>query len=305
MDAITLLKDDHKDLERLFKEFEDAGDRAYVTKRRVVDRIIEELSRHAAIEEQLFYPNVRARVAGTDGQVLESIEEHHVVKWLLSDLDAMQPENERFDAKTTVLIENVRHHIEEEEGEMFPKVRDELGRKELQKLGEQMAAARHLAPTHPHPRSPDAPPANLIVGLAAAMVDRVGDTVSGLAQGGVNVVHDVLAKVRGEDRRAPSPTGSSIARSTARSVRGAAGAVMDGAEDTLETATDGVSDTVDAVRSGAKGTVTSARRSADRTATTAKRAATSTRRTARSAARSTADAAKDSAESVSSAAKSS
>ena len=75
-------------MERLFKEFEGAGDRAYVTKRRIVDRIIEETSRHAAIEEQLLYPNVRAKVPGADAEVLESLEEHHVVKWLLAELES-------------------------------------------------------------------------------------------------------------------------------------------------------------------------------------------------------------------------
>ncbi len=302
MDAITLLRDDHRDVEKLFKDFEDAGDRAYVAKRRIVDRIVEELSRHAAIEEQLFYPNVKARVADSDSQVLESLEEHSIVKWLLSELDTMDPEHERFDAKTTVLIENVRHHVAEEEGELFPKVRDALGRKDLQELGEQMASAKELAPTHPHPRSPSTSPANLITGPAAAMLDLVRDTVSGAAQGSANVVRDLVSRIRGEDLRAPSPTGSSVARSTARNVRGAADAVADGVEDTLDTAAQGLSDTVDAATSGAKGTVTSARRSAGRTKSTAKRAATTTARTARSAARSTAGAAKDAAKETESAA---
>ena len=160
MDAITMLKDDHKTVEKLFKRFEDAGDRAYVEKREIVDRIIEELSVHAAIEEMLFYPVARATVADTEDIALESLEEHGVAKWLLSELDSLDPQAERFDAKVTVLIENVRHHVEEEEQDFFPKVRDELGRKDLQELGDAMAEAKKTAPTHPHPRSPDAPPAN-------------------------------------------------------------------------------------------------------------------------------------------------
>src|SRR5687768_8984934 len=121
MDAITLLKDDHKAVEQLFKRFEKAGDKAYAEKRAVVDRIIEELSKHAAVEEQLFYPVVRATVPDTEDIALESLEEHHVVKWVLSELETMDPREERFDAKVTVLIENVRHHVEEEEDEFFPK----------------------------------------------------------------------------------------------------------------------------------------------------------------------------------------
>src|SRR5580700_10244925 len=131
MDAITLLKGDHRAVQRLFKQFERTGDNAVIEKRRLVDRIIEELSIHADIEERLFYPAVRATVPGTEAMALESLEEHHIVKWVLSELDGMDPGDERFDAKVTVLIENVRHHVEEEETDLFPRVRDELGRAAL------------------------------------------------------------------------------------------------------------------------------------------------------------------------------
>ena len=158
MDAITLLRDDHKSVEALFKRFEKAGDRAYVEKRSIVDRIIEELSVHAAIEEQLFYPVTRAAVPSTEDIALESLEEHHIVKWVLSELVGLDPKHERFDAKVTVLIENVRHHVEEEQTEYFPMVRDAMSRSALAELGQAMADAKRTAPTHPHPRSPDAPP---------------------------------------------------------------------------------------------------------------------------------------------------
>src|SRR5918994_1920561 len=149
MDAITMLKDDHEAVEQLFRRFERKGHRALVEKREIVDRIIGELSVHAAIEEQLFYPVVRATVPDTDDIALNSLEEHHVVKWVLSELDGMGPDEERFDAKVAVLINNVRHHIEEEEGEFFPMVRDELGRSALSGLGEAMAVARKI-PTPAH-----------------------------------------------------------------------------------------------------------------------------------------------------------
>ncbi len=231
MDAIRMLKDDHAAVEVLFKRFEKAGDRAFVTKREIVDRIIEALSVHAAIEEQLFYPVTRATVPETEDIALESLEEHHIVKWLLAELEDMDADAERFDAKVTVLIENVRHHVTEEEGEYFPMVRAELGRKALQDLGEAMEAARDVAPTHPHPRSPDTPPGNLVVGAAAGVADRVGDTVSGIAQGGVNVANDLIATIMGRKKRAPSPTGSSTARRTATKVRAGAN---DAAEATID-----------------------------------------------------------------------
>src|SRR6476620_10902206 len=188
MDAISMHKDDHKNVERLFKRYESAGDRAYVQKRDIVDRIIEELAAHAAIEEQLFYPVARATVPGTDHIALESLEEHHIVKWVLSELETMSPEDERFDAKVSVLIENVRHHVDEEETHFFPMVRSELGRNALSDLGAAMAKAKKVAPTSPHPRSPDEPPFNMLVGPAAGVADRIGDTMSGLAQGGVTAV---------------------------------------------------------------------------------------------------------------------
>src|SRR4051794_17327372 len=191
MDAITLLRNDHKTVERLFKRFEKAGDGALVEKRQIVDRIVEELSIHATIEEQLFYPVARATVPKTDDIALESLEEHHIVKWVLAELERMPADDERFDAKVTVLMENVRHHVKEEEDDFFPKVRNELGRGALNELGEAMAQARGMAPTHPHPRSPDTPPANLVVGAASGVADRITDTVSGLTQGSVIALNDI------------------------------------------------------------------------------------------------------------------
>ncbi len=176
-----MLKDDHRAVETLFKRFEKAGDRAITEKRAVVDRIVEELSKHAAIEEQLFYPVVRATVPATDDLALESLEEHNIVKWVLSDLESMDPQDERFTAKVTVLIENVRHHVEEEEQEFFPKVRDELGRKSLNDLGDAMLTARKVAPTHPHPNAPDVPPGNLVATAITAPLDAaraIGETAA-------------------------------------------------------------------------------------------------------------------------------
>ena len=171
MDGITLLKQDHKTVERLFKRFEKAGPNAHKAKREVVDRIIEELAVHAAIEEQVFYPAVREAVPDAEDTVLEGLEEHHIVKWTLSELDGMAPDHERFDAKVTVLIESVRHHVEEE-GEMFPQVRKALGRKRLGEIGEAMEKAKKTAPTRPHPRAPDTPPGNVVAGAAAGVVDK-------------------------------------------------------------------------------------------------------------------------------------
>ncbi|MGW4806335.1 hemerythrin domain-containing protein [Kitasatospora sp. NPDC004272] len=149
MDAIVLLKEDHKTVEKLFKEFEKAGDRAHATKRRIADRVIEELTVHAVIEEEVFYPAAREAAPGTADHVLESVEEHHVVVWMLAELAGLDPHDERFDAKMTVLMENVRHHVEEEERDWFPEVRKAMGRNRLLELGERLEAARETATRDP------------------------------------------------------------------------------------------------------------------------------------------------------------
>jgi hemerythrin superfamily protein len=316
MDAITMLKDDHKTVEALFKRFEKAGDGAIAEKRSIVDSIIEELAIHAAVEEQLFYPVTRATVPATEDIALESLEEHHIVKWVLSELDGMNPEDERFEPKVKVLMENVRHHVKEEEEEYFPTVRDELGRNALADLGDAMAAAKKVAPTHPHPRSPDTPPGNLVAGTAAGVVDRVGDTLQGVAQGGVTAVGDVIATVLRRKKPSRPPTGSPSTRATAANVRekaaSAADAVIEATKEARQTATSagrkargttktttraasrGGAKTARTAKSAAKGTATSARKGAKKTATTAKRAATSARRgtSARSGAKATATSAR-------------
>ena len=182
MDAITLLKDDHREAEGLFKKFEKAGPRAYATKRRIVDAIIRALSIHAGIEEEIFYPAVRHTLVEEEDQVLESLEEHHLVKVTLSELEKMDPNSERFDAKVTVLIENVRHHIKEEEQEMFPNVRKGVTLASLRRLGEQMLDAKSTVPDRPHPHAPDEPPASSLAATGAKLVDGARDTASALVR---------------------------------------------------------------------------------------------------------------------------
>lgn len=148
-DAIVLLKTDHKEILKTFREFENAGEGAHVRKGQLVDKIITLLTVHTYIENEVMYPRVRELLPDLKDDVLESYEEHHVADVLVMELVGMKPDAERFAAKTTVLIENVRHHIEEEEQEWFPKVREGLGRKVLQELGQEMLNAKKKAPTKP------------------------------------------------------------------------------------------------------------------------------------------------------------
>jgi hemerythrin superfamily protein len=142
-DAVALIKADHRKVERLFREFEEAGDRAYKTKQDLVAEIVKEHEVHATIEEESYYPAVEAK-AKKDGKelVAEAVEEHHVVRVLLGELRSMSSEDEAFDAKVSVLMENVRHHVEEEEGELLPRSEKLLGTDELARLGEEMAARK-------------------------------------------------------------------------------------------------------------------------------------------------------------------
>jgi hemerythrin superfamily protein len=168
--AIQILKEDHRSVEELFSQFEKTGPRAKKSRETLVRKVIEALAVHAFVEESTFYPEVRRRVESADAEVLEALEEHHIVKWTLSELDGMDADDERFVAKVTVLMEMVRHHVKEEERDLFPKVRAAMTRAELDELGDAMKAARSTASKRPHPRSPDEPPTNI---LAAAMTGPV------------------------------------------------------------------------------------------------------------------------------------
>src|ERR671920_2520668 len=148
-DAIVLLKNDHKEILKTFKDFEKAGESATAAKGKLVDRIIELLTVHTYIENEVMYPRVRELLPDVEDDVLESYEEHHVADLLVVELASMKPSDERFDAKTTVLIESVTHHIEEEEQEWFPKVREGLGRKALQEIGADLLEAKKKAPRRP------------------------------------------------------------------------------------------------------------------------------------------------------------
>jgi len=147
-DAIVLLRADHKEVRALFREFT-AKNTTDARKGTIVRKVIELLTVHTYIENEVMYPEVRRLLPELEDDVLESYEEHHVADVLVMELDALAPGDERFEAKTTVLIENGTHHMDEEEQKWFPKVRDGLGRKQLQELGEMLLEAKKKAPRRP------------------------------------------------------------------------------------------------------------------------------------------------------------
>jgi hypothetical protein len=136
MKATDLLKKQHKEVKALFKKIENTEEAR--ERRRLMNEIAIALEGHTAIEEEMFYPAVRGlETQKAEEMVLEAFEEHHVVKLVLAELPQVDPADERFEAKMTVLSELVEHHADEEEKEMF-KVAQKLGKEELEALGEQM-----------------------------------------------------------------------------------------------------------------------------------------------------------------------
>ena len=137
MDAIAVLKKDHQEAEALFKEFERTPKKQKSGRKRVVKKILKELSEHADLEEQIFYPAVQ-ETTKKDEPVFEALEEHELLKKLMQDLEKMDPEQERFEAKVVVLISQVRAHVKEEERVLFPMVRRALKPPQLKDLGERI-----------------------------------------------------------------------------------------------------------------------------------------------------------------------
>ena len=126
--AIEMLRADHGKVKELFEEFKSAG--GSEAKEQIVENTIRELEIHAALEEEIFYPAAEEQV-GDKESIDEAREEHHVVKLLIGELKKMSAKDERYDAKYTVLAESVKHHIEEEESELFPKLEGKLNQEEL------------------------------------------------------------------------------------------------------------------------------------------------------------------------------
>lgn len=138
-DAIALLTADHKKVKDLFEQFEGLSDRSKVNKKKIADQICMELTVHAQVEEEIFYPAVRKPIKDDD-LMDEAVVEHASAKELIAQISEMDPGDDLYDAKVKVLSEQIDHHVEEEEGEMFPKVRK--SGVDLAELGEQMAARK-------------------------------------------------------------------------------------------------------------------------------------------------------------------
>ena len=137
VDALKLLKQDHEKVKKLLKELEDTTERAVKTRQKLVEELKRDIKPHEAMEEQIFYPALRQKLKDDD-IVLEGYEEHHAVDVLMDELEAVPFEDETWGAKMKVIQENIEHHIEEEEGEMFKDARKVFDKEQLEELGERM-----------------------------------------------------------------------------------------------------------------------------------------------------------------------
>jgi hemerythrin-like domain-containing protein len=141
MDAITLLKDDHDAVKGLLEKIDATTERGVKTREELFTRIQRDLEVHEAIEEEIFYPALKEHPKAKD-LVLEAYEEHNVVDMVMEEIREVPYDDETWGAKFTVMKENLEHHIEEEEGEMFPQARQVFERHELVELGERMQSRK-------------------------------------------------------------------------------------------------------------------------------------------------------------------
>lgn len=144
MNAISLLTDDHDKVKKLLADGEKTGESSPAKRRSIFEELKREMTVHEQIEEQIFYKELRAHPKAKD-LVLEGIEEHNVVDTIMGELELTEPSDENWGAKFKVMRESIEHHIEDEEGEMFPTARKVFDSDELDELGERMNSMKQKA----------------------------------------------------------------------------------------------------------------------------------------------------------------
>jgi hemerythrin superfamily protein len=173
VDAIELLKHDHRMVEQLFRDYRSAASDGQ--RHGVVQILVRELSKHAALEELMVYPLAKKVLPDAGSQIDEHLAEHMGVKKTLLALDGLSPGDERTDALMAQLEREIAQHVREEEGELMPKLRGAVDVQALAELGEELDRAKQTAPTRPHPHAPDEPPMLGLAAPVAALYDRLRD----------------------------------------------------------------------------------------------------------------------------------
>jgi hemerythrin superfamily protein len=176
-DMVTELVKDHREVEEMFQKLERptlSSDERNST----LQDVITELVRHSVAEEQYLYPTAREALDDGDSIADHEIEEHSTVEKQMKELERMDPADAGFTSTLHQFIGDVRHHIEEEEGELFPRLQKACTPEQLRELGDKIRTIKKIAPTHPHPSSPSTPPGTTVAGPLAGLFDRVRDAVT-------------------------------------------------------------------------------------------------------------------------------
>ncbi len=180
-DVVDVLTADHREFDRIFTELEGLQGRSdpesLRRKRELVDEVTIGLVKHSVAEETRVYPRVEKQV--DEGEAQHSKEEHAEAEETMKRLERMDAGDPEFDGAVTELIREIRHHVEHEEGRMFVELRASLSREELVTMAEQVEAIKKIAPTRPHPMTPNEAGVRLAVGPVASLLDHLRDAVSG------------------------------------------------------------------------------------------------------------------------------
>ena len=177
--VIDILVRDHREVEDLFTEFERLAPDAHDRRKTISEQVVIELVRHAVAEEMYVYPAIREHLPNGAELAEQEISEHSEAEVTMKRIEKHKHDDPRLDTEMRELMRVIRHHVSEEEGDVFPRLAAALGRAELEKLGQQVEAAKKVVPTRPHPLAPDHPPFNKLLGPGQGLVDRVRDALTG------------------------------------------------------------------------------------------------------------------------------
>lgn len=179
-DVIEVLTHDHREVERMFAELEAlhgvGTDEARQRRRDLTDQVTIELVRHSVAEEADVYPAVKKKVSESEAE--HAKEEHAEAEKTMKRLEGLKPDEPEFEAQLALLMHEVREHVAEEEGQIFPHMRSVFTEDELVDLGRKVESTKKLAPTRPHPSAPDEPPGDKILGPITGLLDRMRDAVT-------------------------------------------------------------------------------------------------------------------------------
>lgn len=177
-DVVDVLMADHREVEAIFVELE-SRQGTPEHRRQLADVMIAELVRHSVAEEAYVYPAARKSLPDGDQIADHEISEHAEAERTMKELESIDPSDPRFDELLANLTSAIRHHVQDEESDLFPRLRAACAREELVELAGKVTAAKKVAPTRPHPAAPDHPPANKLLGPGTGLVDRMRDALSG------------------------------------------------------------------------------------------------------------------------------